>query len=80
MLVERLDQTICNLRKIVYTVEHSVMALRMIGRKPAWVSATLAKDNNDLTNTYAGIIFWSYSLWYNETLWKQLSTNSAADE
>ena len=56
------------------------MALRMIGRKPAWVSATLAEDNNDLTNTYAGIIFWSYTLWYNEKLCKQLNTNSAADE
>ena len=56
------------------------MALRMIGRKPAWVSVTLVEDNNDLTYTYDSIIFWSYTLWYNETLCKQLSTNSAADE
>ena len=78
ILVEPLDQVKINID--VYTLEYSVTGLGMNGRKPTCISVTLTGDNNDLTHNHDGIMFFSITLWYNKTLWKQLSINSVVDE
>ena len=52
----------------------------MNGRKPTCFSLALVEDKIDLPDTLDGMMFLPPDLWYNETLWKQLSINFVVDE